>query len=148
MAMIAVSCPAYRSNSVVKAGKQSSGTQRYRCQNPACTRTIFQLAYVAHGHLQETKPQIIEMALNGSGIRDTARVLLVSPVTVLKVLKKRGGLSAGQQSSVGHPCFRGHRRVVDTGRGDRSQMRCGPLWARSRPHGGCGMRWIIAPEKS
>jgi len=29
------------------------------------------------------------MALNGSGIRDTARVLRVSPVTVLSVLKKR-----------------------------------------------------------
>jgi len=35
------------------------------------------------------KQQIIEMALNGSGIRDTARVLKVSPTTVLTTLKKK-----------------------------------------------------------
>jgi len=35
------------------------------------------------------KQQIIEMALNGSGIRDTARVLKVSPPTVLTTLKKK-----------------------------------------------------------
>jgi hypothetical protein len=29
------------------------------------------------------------MALNGSGIRDTARVLRISPTTVIAVLKKR-----------------------------------------------------------
>jgi len=32
---------------------------------------------------------MVEMALNASGIRDTARVLHVSPTTVLKELKKR-----------------------------------------------------------
>jgi transposase-like protein len=32
---------------------------------------------------------IVEMALNASGIRDTARVLHVSPTTVIKELKKR-----------------------------------------------------------
>jgi transposase-like protein len=35
------------------------------------------------------KHQIIEMAMNASGIRDTARVLHVSPTTVIKELKKR-----------------------------------------------------------
>src|SRR5262245_59070234 len=34
------------------------------------------------------KAQIINMALNGSGIRDTARVLKISPATVLNELKK------------------------------------------------------------
>src|SRR2546423_12445131 len=51
MAMIAVFCPECQSCNVVKAGKQPNGTQRYRCQNPPCPRTIFQLAYVAHGRL-------------------------------------------------------------------------------------------------
>jgi transposase-like protein len=31
---------------------------------------------------------MVEMAMNASGIRDTARVLHVSPTTVLKELKK------------------------------------------------------------
>nr|WP_166805047.1 IS1-like element transposase [Nitrosococcus wardiae] len=41
------------------------------------------------GRLPQVKQQIIEMALNGSGIRETARVLEISPHTVLKELKKR-----------------------------------------------------------
>jgi transposase-like protein len=32
---------------------------------------------------------MVEMALNGSGIRDTARVLGVSPTTVMTTLKKK-----------------------------------------------------------
>jgi transposase-like protein len=32
---------------------------------------------------------MVDMAMNASGIRDTARVLHVSPTTVLKELKKR-----------------------------------------------------------
>ena len=96
MAILAVSCPACQGNRVVKAGKQPNGAQRYRCQNPTCTRTIFQLAYVAQGRLPETQRLIVEMTLNGSGIRDTARVLRVSPVTVLSVLKKRAELNLDQ----------------------------------------------------
>jgi len=40
------------------------------------------------GRLPEIKEQIIDMALNGSGIRDTARVLGISTDTVLNELKK------------------------------------------------------------
>ena len=36
-----------------------------------------------------TKRQIVDMAMNASGIRDTARVLHVSPNTVINELKKR-----------------------------------------------------------
>src|SRR5216684_8394220 len=102
MAMIPVSCPACQSGNVIKAGKQPNGTQRYRCQNPACQRRIAQLAYVAPGRLPDTQRLIVEMALNGSGIRDTARVLRVSPVTVLRVLKKRARFNFGEASGVGH----------------------------------------------
>ena len=119
--MIAVSCPACQRGNVIKAGKQPNGTQRYRCQNPACQRRIFQLAYVAPGRLPDTQRLIVEMALNGSGIRDTARVLRVSPVTVLRVLKKSGGLKPGQYSGVGRPDFRGHGRTVGEGGGGRSR---------------------------
>ena len=37
----------------------------------------------------KTKQQIIEMALNGSGIRDTSRVLGISAATVINELKKK-----------------------------------------------------------
>jgi len=35
------------------------------------------------------KRQIVEMTLNGSGVRDIARVLQVGPNTVIKELKKK-----------------------------------------------------------
>ena len=41
------------------------------------------------GHSAEVKQQIVDMAMNASGIRDTARVLHVSPTTVIKELKKK-----------------------------------------------------------
>jgi len=35
------------------------------------------------------KQQIVDMAMNASGIRDTARVLHISPTTVINELKKK-----------------------------------------------------------
>ena len=49
----------------------------------------FLLEYTYAGQLPDVKRQIVDMALNASGIRDTARVLHVSPTTVMKELKKR-----------------------------------------------------------
>ena len=79
------------------------------------------MQYHNTGWVPEVKRQMAEMALNGSGIRDTARVLRVSPVTVLRVLKKRVGLNPGQHNSVGHPYVRSHRRAVGAGRGSRTR---------------------------
>ena len=45
--------------------------------------------YTQLGRLPEIKERIIEMSLNGSGIRDTARVLKISPTTVIEEIKKR-----------------------------------------------------------
>jgi transposase-like protein len=39
--------------------------------------------------MPEVKRQIVEMTLNGSGVREIARVLHVSPTTVIEELKKR-----------------------------------------------------------
>ena len=36
----------------------------------------------------DIRKQIVDMAMNGSGIRDTARVLKISPITVIEDLKK------------------------------------------------------------
>ena len=73
---------------VVQYGKQANGTQRYRCNNRDCPRTIFLLQYQDKGRLPAVKQQIIDMTLNGSDVRDIVRVLRVSSATVIDVLKK------------------------------------------------------------
>jgi transposase-like protein len=68
----------------------AEGKQRYRCR--ACLEgrgRTFLLEYSYAAHSPEVKQQIVDMALNASGIRDTARVLHVSPTTVINELKKR-----------------------------------------------------------
>ena len=42
-------------------------------------------------HEPGTRARILDLALNGSGNRDTARVLRISPQTVLSELKKSRG---------------------------------------------------------
>jgi insertion element IS1 protein InsB len=42
--------------------------------------------------LVEVKQHIIDMRLNASGVRDTARSLHISPTTVLSELKKKEGV--------------------------------------------------------
>ena len=68
---------------MVKSGKTPDGKQRFQCRNRACQRQTFLLDYTKKGFLQDVKTQMVDMALNGSGIRDTARVLNVSPTTVM-----------------------------------------------------------------
>ena len=89
MTLIAVQCPHCLSEQIVKRGKTRRGTQRYLCQNTACTTGSFLLDYRNRGCLPEEKPQIIDMSLNASGLRDTARVLRISTDTVLRELKKK-----------------------------------------------------------
>ena len=93
MAVVEVQCPECGSQEVVRYGWQANGEQRYRCNNPHCERRIFLLRYRNTGRLPEVKRQMVDMALNGSGIRDTARVLGVSPTTVMTTLKKKRTLS-------------------------------------------------------
>ena len=94
MILIAVKCPACGSTDVVKYGRQANGEQRYRCNHAACERKIFLLHYDQKARRPEVKKKILDMALNGSGIRDTARVLGISPVTVIKELKKQNRTSS------------------------------------------------------
>lgn len=89
MAFISICCPQCGSEHVVKRGKTEQGKQRYLCLQPDCVKKTFILNYSYNGYLQEVKKRIIDMALNGSGIRDTARVLNISPGTVISEIKKR-----------------------------------------------------------
>jgi transposase-like protein len=101
MAEAVVRCPHCQSEAVVKYGKASNGKERFRCQqNPQCGRTFLR-SYAYPGCLPTVKQQIVEMTLNGSGIRDIARVLRVGPNTVLKELKKSGRPLTGQHKRSG-----------------------------------------------
>ena len=89
MASIDVQCPDCKSTRVIRRGKDPNGKQRYCCLNPLCSKKTFLLEYCYPGFLPVVKKQIIDMAMNGSGIRDTARVLHVSTATVINELKKK-----------------------------------------------------------
>jgi len=85
---IAVSCPHCQSVEVIRHGKSSNGKQRFRCLNSDCPYQTFSLDSAYQGRKREVKQQIVEMTLNGSGVRHISRVLHVSTSTVIKELKK------------------------------------------------------------
>ncbi|MBW4517930.1 MAG: hypothetical protein KME11_22225 [Timaviella obliquedivisa GSE-PSE-MK23-08B] len=78
-----VVCPSCENEDVVKHGQSHEGKQRYRCRNLACSRCTFIRHYAYRGYLPEVKQQIADLVVNGSGIHDTARVLKISPTTVM-----------------------------------------------------------------
>ena len=81
-------CPYCQGVDIVKNGKTPQQKQRYQCREEPCSGRTFILNYAYSGQSRKVKQQIVDMALNGSGIRDTARVLHVSTSTVIKELKK------------------------------------------------------------
>ncbi|CNF14960.1 insertion sequence protein [Yersinia similis] len=69
---------------VKKHGPGRTGHQRYRCQ--ACRRS-FQLEYPYRACHPGMKEKIVDLAMNNSGIRDTARALHISINAVMHILK-------------------------------------------------------------
>lgn len=116
MVSVPVQCPYCHSSEVIKAGKQANGTQRYRCQNEHCTRRISLLLYQDRGRIPEIQRQMVDLALNGSGIRDTARVLRISPTTVIAVLKKSRRAATRQPHLAASSSFTRHPRPGGTRR--------------------------------
>jgi insertion element IS1 protein InsB len=99
MVLEPIHCPTCNETQIVKHGKSASGKQRYKCCNLNCSRHSFILSYTYKGYLPSVKQQISDMAMNGSGIRDTARNLHISPTTVIEELKK-SSLSGIRQCTV------------------------------------------------
>ena len=87
-----VLCPYCKSDNVVKNGRNSTGRQRMMCRNSECKHKTFQLEYSNNASKLGVKEKIIDMVMNGSGTRDTGRVLKISPNTVTAVLKKQKDL--------------------------------------------------------
>jgi insertion element IS1 protein InsB len=110
MVSVPVYCPYCQSTEVIKAGTQANGTQRYQCQNGRCARRIFLLQYQDRGRVPEVRRQVVDMAINGSGIRDTAWVLRISPTTVIAVLKKSRRAATRQPHIATSSSFTHHSR--------------------------------------
>ena len=88
MIMPVLRCPYCQGTDIIRHGTTRQGKQRYRCQENACKGRTFLLDDTYAGHAAGVKQPILDMAMNASGIRETARVLHVSPTTVIKALKK------------------------------------------------------------
>ena len=84
MASILVKCPSCESELVYRHGKARSGIQRYRCRD---CHHCFQLDYLYEANKPGVTDKISDMAMNGSGVRDTGRVLGISITTVIAHLK-------------------------------------------------------------
>lgn len=83
-----IHCPICGGDEIGKAGYSARGVQRYRCRSESCPAQTFMLNYQYHAYKPGIKEQLVDMAINGSGIRDTARVLKISKGTVISTLKK------------------------------------------------------------
>jgi transposase-like protein len=76
-------CPNCQGTDIVRHGKTRQGKQRYRCREKGCAGRTFLLEYAYAGRSPEVKQQIVNMAMNASGIRDTARVLHITDFSVV-----------------------------------------------------------------
>jgi IS1 family transposase/transposase-like protein len=81
-----LTCPACSSLNIKKNGINKQTKQRYRCNGYG---KQFILRYAYRAYLKHIRELIVPMCLNGSGIRDTARVLRVSPTTVIKLIRQQ-----------------------------------------------------------
>ena len=57
----------------MKAGFTAKRKQRYRCRFAACDKSHFLLDYSYRVSLPGVKKQAVDMAINGSWIRETSR---------------------------------------------------------------------------
>ncbi|WP_420809930.1 IS1 family transposase [Endozoicomonas montiporae] len=88
MCLTQVLCTTCGSNQVRPFGYSTHDVPRYYCCNDKCEIKTFMLEYRYKACEPGVKEKIIDMAINGSGIRDTSKVLGISKTTVIKTLKK------------------------------------------------------------
>jgi transposase-like protein len=75
MVLIPVLCPHCQSDQIIKGGRRQPASNATSAKIRTVSTIPYQLDLTYKGRSPEVKEQIIDMALNGSGIRDTARVL-------------------------------------------------------------------------
>lgn len=74
-------CPHCKGASIIKNGRTKTGKQQYYCK-PCSKRSIDYYSYKAYNPVVNL--QIVELTREGLGIRSTARVLKISPTTLIK----------------------------------------------------------------
>lgn len=84
MVSVNVHCPRCDSALVYRHGQNPKGQSRFRCRE---CRSVFQLTYTYQARIPGVKEKIVDMAFNGSGVRDTARTLKIGINTVIRTLK-------------------------------------------------------------
>lgn len=101
MAYAEVKCIDCGSTEVIKFGKRANGHQRYRCKS--CKKT-FQLEYTYKACEPGIKEKIVDMAMNASGTRDTARTLKIARGTVASTLEmdEMGIMSVRRRIDLGY----------------------------------------------
>lgn len=77
-------CKYCNGSNIIKYGYQSNGCQKYQCKD--CFR-YFQERYTYQSYIIKDK-QIITLTKESCGIRSTARILAISPNTVLRRILK------------------------------------------------------------
>ena len=110
--LVAVRCPHCQSSEVVRHGKSTNGKQRFRCLESECPYQTFSLNLAYPGRNREVKQQIVEMTLNGSGVRDVARVVRVSTSTVIREFKKNRSPQARQSEAIKSTSARTNRGSI------------------------------------
>src|SRR6266849_5496000 len=70
MIMQVLHCPHCQGTDIIRHGKTRQGKQRYCCQEMVCDGRTFLLDDSYPGHSAEIKQQIVDMAMNASGIRE------------------------------------------------------------------------------
>ena len=83
--MTKIKCIHCKSEEVVKNGKRKTGVQCLK--RKSCWKS-FQGSYKNNGPKPETKKIVVKMSVNGSGIRDILRVLVISQSTVIAIKKR------------------------------------------------------------
>jgi transposase-like protein len=81
-----IHCPHCNSTDLYRNGKSPNGTQRWYCKD---CKKYFRIDYSYNACKKGVEEKVVEMTLNGSGVRDIGRVLQISKDTVVAVLKKR-----------------------------------------------------------
>ena len=104
--------PSCHGTDSVRHGQTRPGKQRDRCRAQRCAGRPCLLDDASPGPSPEVKRQIVDLALNASGMRDTARVLPGRPHTVIKEGKK----SLGHRTSAA----RGVEKPAPRARGGRA----------------------------
>lgn len=82
MAVVEVACRYCKeTDQVYRHGKGHAGHPQFRCVG---CKERFQIHYAHEAHKPGVKERIVDMALNGFGVRDTVRVLKAGINTVIR----------------------------------------------------------------